>query len=227
MRNRSDFVWRGKVHEAVDMRGKIIYAKLPIEHAKPNGRTSGTRNLDIYRKMLARGESLSPRERYYYARELFYNNFTREAAAEFELIVSGAGGFTVNKADACVMLSRCYAKLDRPHDALDAALAACRFCAPTSETCCEIGARFYTLGDIGAAAFWYESALRIKPDTKSGAFVCSDYRSIIPFVWLTVCYDRLGDIKSAFRFHRRALRIAPDHPSVVQNTQYFKRLGLE
>lgn len=227
VRNRPDFTWRGKVHEAVDMHGNISYAELPIDHAKPSGRTSGTRNLDIYLKMLARGESLTPRERYYYARELFSNDRTREAAAELELFISGAGGFTVNKADACVMLSRCYAKLNRPRDALDAALAACRFTAPTSEACCEIGSRFFELGDLHAAAFWYESALRVKPDTKSGAFVCSDYRGIIPLVWLTVCYDRLGDIRSAYGYHRRAVRIAPDHPSVVQNSRYFERLGLK
>ena len=73
VRNRDDFMWRGRVHEAIAIHGNIIKAKPIILHAKPTGRASGTRNLDIYRKMAAEGHVFEPRETYYYARELYYN----------------------------------------------------------------------------------------------------------------------------------------------------------
>ncbi len=84
MRRSPEYMWQGRVHEAVTLRGNIVRAPHRIIHAKPTGRTSGTRNLDIYKKMLADGAELNARERYYYARELYYNNDHKTAAEEFE-----------------------------------------------------------------------------------------------------------------------------------------------
>lgn len=225
MKRSPDLVWRGRVHEAVELRGKIEYLSAEIEHAKPAKRDSGTRNLDIYRKMIALDEPLSPRERYYYARELFHNGFTADAATEFERFIGEGGGYHINKADACLLLSRCFVKLSRSDDALAAAALSLSFGAPSPETCCELGARYFERNDYPAAAFWYKQALGAKPLDKSGAFSVRDCREFIPLMWLTVCFDRMGDREKAFRYHLRAKKSKPNDKNVAANSRYFSSLG--
>lgn len=220
MKCKPEFVWQGRVHEAVAVSGNVVRLPQPIVHAKPSDRSTGTRNLDIYRATVESGEKLTPREMYYYARELFYNGLIKEATDEFSAFI-GTDGAAFNKADACVMLSRCYKLSGDKRTALFAAFDSFAFGLPTGEACCEIASLFFEMNDYNAAAYWYERALRAKPDYASGAFVDSECYSFIPLVWLCVCYDRLGDKDRAYRYHCRARKLRPDHPSVIANQRYF------
>ena len=225
LKNRAGFFWQGRVHEAVQPRGNVQRLNFPIVHAKPPERESGTRNLDIYRKAVASGAVLSARERYYYARELFYNGYMSDAAVEFSAFLDMPDGFYVNKIDACVMLARCHLRGGDPQSALAAAFRSFVYGLPTGEACCEIGGIYFERNDFRRAIYWYECAIRAKPDMDSGAFVDLSAYGFTPLVWLTVCYDRLGDVKKAYRFHRRARKLRPDHPSIAMNQAYFERLG--
>lgn len=219
-------VWEGRVHEAVAPRGTIRYLNCPIVHDKPAGKSSGTRNLDIYRKMAAHGERFSPRDKYYYARELFFAGLYENAERELiEFLSDGKGSFA-NNADACIILSRCNKKRGDIVRAKDAAIAALEYGVPSGEICCEIASCFFEQGEYGSAAYWYELALKAGADKKSGAFVNGECCGFIPLVWLSVCYDRLGETKKAFRYHKKAMRIRPDDPSIAANSAYFSSLGL-
>ena len=202
IKNTPSMRWQGRVHEAVAVRGNVVRLPYRIMHVKPEGRSSGTRNLDIYRKMIDEGVKLEARELYYFARELYYNGFIADAAERFSEFIALPDGFAVNKADACLMLSRCRQKSGDLRGALDAAFSGFAFGLPTGEACCEIGSLFFT-----------------------GAFVDGACYGFIPLVWLSVCYDRLGDRKKAYRYHCRARKLSPEHPSVVANERYFSKLG--
>ncbi len=225
IKNSPEFYWQGAVHEAIGLRGKIIYAKSPIVHAKPSGRSNGTRNLDIYKKLIKSGETLSPRERYYYARELYYNGLIADAAREFSAFIDLKDGFTVNKTDACILLVRCYKQTGDNEKALNAATKALAYNTPSAELCCLLGELFFDKGDYPCAAYWYGNALKCKDDGKSGAFVQADYGGFLPLVWLSVCHDRMGNIKRAFSYHLRAKRLRPHDKSVTANDVYFASLG--
>ena len=82
VKNSPDYLFVGRVHEAITLRGKVVQKNVPIVHAKPPRKAKSTRNLDIYKKMLAENVAFSPRDRYYYARELYYNDDTVSAARE-------------------------------------------------------------------------------------------------------------------------------------------------
>ncbi|MDE5593407.1 MAG: glycosyltransferase [Clostridiales bacterium] len=217
--------WQGAVHEAVELKGTVITLNKPIIHAKPTDRTNGTRNLDIYEGLIASGRELTPRERYYYGRELFYNGRTQDAARELSRFVEGDGGFAANKADACLLLCDCFRALDDKQSAMQAALYRFAFTPPDGEGCCKLGSLFFERGDYKSAAKWYDVALHCKPDMKSGAFVQTDYYGFIPLMWLTVCYDRLDEIKKAYGYHRRAKKLRPTDKSVIANDMYFSAKG--
>ena len=227
VKNRSDFYWQGRVHEAVAPHGNIVKLPCEIVHGKPLSRSAGTRNLDIYREMLACGEKLEPREQYYYARELYFNGLFSDARAEFGKFLTVRGGLLANKVDASLMLARCNRRLGDTAGAIEALFGGFLFGLPTGEACCELGSIYFDAQDYRRSAYWYELASRSRPDPDSGAFVDIDCYGFIPFVWLTVCYDRIGDTKKAYRYHRRARKIYPDHPSVAANQSYFERLGFE
>ena len=223
VRRDPEFVWKGRVHEAVELKGRVIKRAPFVLHAKPTGR-GGTRNLDIYKRMIADGDAFSPRDMYYYARELFYTGATAEAAKVFREFIIRPDGFTVNKIDACIMLSRCFSKLGNADESLEALFESFCFGPPTGEACCEIGLRFFSRSDYRTAIYWFERAASAKADRESGAFIDADCYGFSPFVWLTVCFDRLGDIKSAYKWHLRAKKLRPDHPSVVANDKYFSKI---
>ncbi len=221
VRRGSGLKFKGRVHEAVELRGNIVRRAPIILHAKPTGRVAGTRNLDIYKGMIADGVPFSPRDMYYHARELFYTGDIAAAANRFREFISRPDGFAANKIDACVMLSRCYVKLGDATAALNVLFESFGFGLPTGETCCEIGLRFFARADYRTAAYWFERAASLKPDRNTGTFVDANCYGFLPFVWLTVCYDRLGDLKTAYKWHLRAKKIRPDHPSVYANDKYF------
>ncbi|MCH5156015.1 MAG: glycosyltransferase family 2 protein [Clostridiales bacterium] len=219
--------FKGAVHEAVELNGKVITLSSPIIHSKPADRNNGTRNLDIYEGLIAGGHTLTPRERYYYARELFYNNRTTDAAKEFARFIGGDGGFSANKADACLLLSKCYVDMGDGESAMQAALYRFAFSEPDGEGCCAVASLFFERGDYTTAAYWYNLALHTKPNINSGAFVQPDYYGFIPLIWLTVCYDKLGNIKKAYGYHRRAKKIRPSDKSVAANDAYFASKGFK
>ena len=224
MKNNPRFYFRGRVHEAVPISGNIIRLPFVIRHEKPSGRSAGTRNLDIYTKMLQSGEILEPREKYYYARELYYHGRYDDAAKTFLDFIKCRGGFVPNKIDACIMLSRCYSRQNLYDDALDALYHSFVYGLPTGEAACEIGFIYFSKSDYKRAAYWFEIAASAKPDMDSGAFVDINCYRFLPNVWLTVCYDRLGNIKKAYKAHCRAEKSRPNHPSVVANRKYFESI---
>ncbi len=225
MRNRPDYFFQGHVHEAVPIRGKTTKLPFAVFHKKPQGKSSGTRNLDIYGKMLANGIKLEPRETYYYARELFYNGRYEDAAKTFETFLSSSGGFIPNYIDACIMLARCYSRRGLSDKALAALYRSFVYGLPTGEAACEIGLIYFARNDYVSAAYWFEIAAKSKPDLNSGAFVDVNCYGFLPNVWLTVCYDRLGDIKKAYKCHLRAEKLRHDHPSVIANRKYFDSIN--
>ncbi|MCM1367607.1 MAG: glycosyltransferase [Roseburia sp.] len=225
IKNRNGYFWSGRVHEAIALRGKVIRAAPSVLHAKPSTRRTGSRNLDIYKSMIAEGVELCPRERYYYARELFFNDEIGAAAGEFKRFLEEPNGLAANKTDACLMLSRCYGRLGDKRRAFGALFDSFMYGLPTGEACCEIALLFFAGNDYKCAAYWFERAAAAKPDISTGAFVDHDYYGFIPYVWLAVCYDRLGNTRRAYRYHCRARKLRPNHPSVIYNQTYFEKLG--
>ncbi|MGN1061484.1 MAG: glycosyltransferase family 2 protein, partial [Candidatus Coproplasma sp.] len=82
--------WEGAVHEVIAPIGKIIYSDACIFHKKQKS-NSPMRNLRIYQNIIAKGGKLSPREKFYYGRELYYNNFTEESVAVVKSFLKSDG----------------------------------------------------------------------------------------------------------------------------------------
>ncbi len=218
LKREKNFRFLGRVHEAVPPRGKILRYPLEVTHLSSEKERSG-RNLGIYLKW-AEEEPLSPRDLFYYGRELYYHKLYTEAAAVLEKMLAGDGWY-VNKIAACGILSRCYGALHEKNMQLIALFRSFLYGEPRAFVLCEIGKIFFDEGRLREAAFWYEGALACRDHTADGDFEEPAARGITPLLQLVVCYWRLGEREKAFECHKKAEAAAPAHPSVIYNKKFF------
>lgn len=225
LRTDRNFRWKGRVHEAIAPRGRILHSPILIEHRKPASAVSHSdRNLKIYEKMLADGESLDPRHQYYYARELIDHKQYEKARPVLEHFLKEPDGWYENKADACLLLARCHERLGDTSTGLISLFQSFLYDLPRAKTCCEIGRLKLADGKVSQAIFWYQLARADRPEYHPDAFIEADYYDFIPLIQLCVCYDRMGKHEEALYYHKETKKIRPDSPAVLKNEEYFQSI---
>jgi len=224
LRRAAGFRWEGAVHEAISPRGKIIFSDAAVTHAKTLPRDS-ERNLRIFEKLLSKGRRLSPREQFYYARELTYHSRDEEAAENFLRFLDCGAGCPENEIEACLNLSACLNRLGRSEEAFTALVRSLRFGTPRAEICCELGRFFFERGDIASSGFWYEHALSAPDGSLSGGFTVPDCHGYIPYLGLCVCAWQHGDEARAREYNDMAGKIKPGGREYLYNKRFFDERG--
>lgn len=224
MKTSRHFMWEGVIHETIAPAGNVIYSDAAITHKK-NKPKDADRNLRIFESMLNKGIHFTPRERFYYARELFYHQKWEDAIQQFSDFLMEGNGWLENNIDACRLKAQCECMLKKYEDALSSLLNSFRYDAPRAETICEIAQIYFDQGKYACAADWYKLALHCEKKEESGAFIQPEYYDFIPYLQLCVCYDKMNLKKEAFAYHELASNIKPNHESVQHNHQYFQSLG--
>lgn len=217
--------WQGAVHEVIAPMGNVIYSDIAVTHRKL-GPGDPDRNLRIFEKLIVRGEKLDPRQRYYYARELYYHERYDEAAEKLEEFLDSGEGWSENCINACEDLANCRYRLGDADGALQALLRGFVYDAPRAELCCAIGGHFLSRDCLPQAVFWYELALTRGSGEAAGGFANADASGYLPCLQLCVCYDRLGEHARAADYNERAAVYKPDDPAVAYNRKYFESMGI-
>lgn len=215
--------WVGRVHECITPFGRQCSFDLPVHHLS-SAKARGTRNLDIYRKW-EKDEPLSPRDLFYFGRELYYHHHYDDAIQKLKKMLASDGWY-VNKIEASKVLSSCYEAKNEPEKALSALFLSFVYGEPRASVCCEIARLFFTQNRLLEAAFWYETALSCHDHAAEGDFELPACRDLTLLLGLVCCHDRLGDISAAFEYHKQLEALYPAHPSVIQNRAYFAGKGL-
>lgn len=215
---RGAFRWQGRVHECIAPHGKVLRSDACVLHAG-SAKERGARNLHIYQKWRAE-ETLSPRDLFYYGRELCYNRLYAEAEGVLEEMLAGDGWY-VNKIEACRVLSDCCAAQGKREQAIGALLRSFLYGVPRGGVCHALGRRFQEAGRLREAVYWYERALTCPDFSPEGDFDIPNERTLFPLLGLTFCLDKLGEHEQARACHERAAALAPAHSSVVHNAAYF------
>lgn len=222
VRRAAKFRWVGAVHEVIPPSGRVIHSEIAILHKKIHP-SDGDRNLRIYQHQIQQGVILSPRDQFYYARELFYHNQLQEAVEILETFLDSGMGWVENNIEGCKLLAQCYQKQEKQHKALEALFRSFCFDRPRAELCCQIGDLLFTQGQIQSAVYWYQVALKQTRNDSSGAFVQPDCYDYHPYIQLCLCYDRLGDHQKANAYNEKAGRIKPGSKAYLYNKSYFEK----
>lgn len=214
------FLWEGCVHEVIVTAGNVEYLDAQVDHRKIKEGDS-YRNLQIYEKMLKKGQLLDAREMFYYARELFYHSRYEDAVENFEKFLAIPGTFVENQVEACrIAAYSCY-YAGKEAEALDFLMRGLTFRVPGGELCCDLGKHFYDREQWEWAAFWYEAALHAPKKDRDGGFVREECYGYLPCVQLSVCYYRLGKYMRAKKWHKKAGEWKPYGEEFLQNEKYF------
>lgn len=220
IKNHAGMRWVGAVHEVVITVGMRIHSDCAVTHRKLHP-SDPDRNLRIFEGLLARGETLDPRQRFYYGRELFYHKRYAEAVQVFEEFLDSNAGWVENVIDACSQCAHCYYELGKEEQALRSMLRSFVYDVPRAELCCDIGRHFFDRKRHEQSAYWYAMALECKQDAQRGGFVSADCYGYIPCMQLCVCYDALGQREKAILYNERAAEFKPNSPAVAANRRYF------
>lgn len=221
LKNCNKAVWLGKVHEAIVPFGDVKYCDISIEHRKLKISDS-KRNLRIYEDMNKNNEEFSPREKYYYGRELFFNEKYEKAIDILEKFANDDKGWIENRADALKIVASCYKYLNNYEKYIETLLKCCIIYTPRADVCCELGNWFMEQNNFLQAIFWFKNALNCEKDEFSGGFIESDYYGYIPCLQLCVCLDRIGRTKEAFYYNNKAGLYKENSRAVEFNNEYFE-----
>ncbi len=215
--------WVGRVHETLAFTGKGQPLDAPIHHLSQ--KTAYTkRNLLIYENMVKEHIPLSPRDTYYYGRELYYHRLYPQATDRLTAFLEAPDGWVEDKVDAARILSRIKAESKDLRGAWSALMEALYWAPLRPDVCYEAGKLLLSHGKYREAASWLECATAL-PLPQNG-FVDTQINTYLPFMELCVVYDRLGEYEKAYGYHQKARAIRPKSPGVLHNQQYFESLGL-
>ncbi|MBO5253706.1 MAG: glycosyltransferase [Clostridia bacterium] len=220
LRRSRGFRFEGAVHEAITPCGKIYYGDAAVSHRKTKP-GDPDRNLLIYEKLRESGKAFSPREQFYYARELMYHARYGESAAVFSAFLDEGRGWIENNLEACRNLAFCRKQTGDTEGEFAALTRALRYAPPRAELCCDLGHFFFEKGDLTNAVFWYEAALKDTAEDTGGGFSLPDCRGVIPLLQLCVCYYRLGDRDRAEKYNEAVGKLNPNHASYLYNKAFF------
>ena len=220
IRNVGRPVWQGRVHEVIVPFAPILHSDIMISHRKVKISEPG-RNLRIYEKMEKQGAVFSPRELFYYARELMENGNLEKAVDVFYRFLKDETAFLPNRQEACCFLAKCLQALSRPVQAREVLWQGLALGTPTGELCCALAESYMKKEQWKEAAFWYRAALQAEPDLFTGGFIRQECYGYLPAIELCVCYDRLGDWQRAAQWNEKAAVYQPSSPAVAYNRNYF------
>jgi glycosyltransferase involved in cell wall biosynthesis len=220
LRRGPQAVWEGAIHEVITPFGKILHEDVAVTHRRKE-HTDPQRNLKLFERMIASGKVLSPREQFYYARELYYNARYQEAAAMFDRFLDEGKGWIENNIEACRILGQCAAALQDADRTRKALVRSFTYDAPRAELCCEMGYYYFVRQQYPQAMWWYRAALLCSRNDTSGAFTLEDCYGYLPYLQLCVCYDRLGQRDLAVACNEQAGRIRPQSAAYLHNKTYF------
>lgn len=223
VRNSPSYRWSGRVHEAIVPVGNVVYSEIAVTHRKLKESTAG-RNIGIYEMQKAEGEPFSPRDQFYYGRELYYNARYEEAAAILQNFLNEGKGWVENEIEACRMIALCYEKTEDHRAARAALLQSFEYDNPRAEVCCDLGGHFMAEARYTQAIFWYQQALVAERKDTTGAFVLPECYGYLPCIQLCVCYDRLGQKEKAREYNEKAGEYQPDSAAYLYNKTYFEEL---
>jgi glycosyltransferase involved in cell wall biosynthesis len=220
LKRSMNYKWIDRVHEYIPLKGNIKKMDIAIEHRKTNYQQSD-RNIKIYRKMEEEKIKFTPRNLYYYGRELSSHGMFKEAISILNKFLNSNKGWKDDNINACIVISECYDALGKKDKSLESLLRSFKYDIPRSKICCLIAE---ITDDIYNKIYWYEQAINNAHSLDS--FYERDYDIFIPAINLCFYYYNIGDKGKSKKYHVLSKKEKPYHPSVIYNENYFSNLTI-
>ena len=219
-KRKNKYKWQDRIHEFIMPTGNVISENIAVTHDKKITEQS-SRNLNIYKDMEKNKEHFTPRNLYYYGRELYDHKMYQDSIDVLKRFLNTKEGWIEDNINSCYLISNCYYFLKNNERALEYLFKTFEFDLPRRKTVCLIGNYFVNNEEIDKAIYWYETALTL-PINKNG-FYESNYDYFIPYLNLSVCYYKKGDYVKSKHYHNLSKKIKPNDNLVSKNEKYFQK----
>ncbi len=216
-------IWVGRVHETLSFTGTSGKMEIPIHHASVK-KSYTTRNLDIYRDMEKNKEFFSPRDLFYFGRELYYHGYYEEALRKLKQVLIEPGAWIEDRVSAGRFAAAAEEALQHPADALALLYSLFAFSPIRPDIACDIGRICFRRKDYRGAIAWYRAALFL-PLPENG-FVSLDAAGYTPAIGLCLAYDKLGEREKASVYNDLAGLYHPNNQAYLYNRSYFQGIGI-
>jgi len=213
-----EFKWIGAVHEFLSVSGNLYASDVAVTHS-PLSHDSD-RNITIYKKLVESGETLSPRDTFYYANELMDHSDFQQAILYYEMFLESKLGWVEDNIRACFRLADCYHNLNDKDKELSSTLRTLAFDVPRPEACCRLGYYFMEQFKYSEAIHWYSQALLYENPQQIG-FQNTSFSTWLPNLQLCVLYDRLKQYDKAYHHNELARKYKPNDDKIVNNKKYL------
>lgn len=220
VKRNCNFKWVGAVHEYLDVSGKILNTNIEVIHKKD--KVSSQRNLNIFRKMIKEEKTFTPRDKFYYGNELFYNELYSEAIKIYEDFLMEDDSWVEDKKTACMNLSICYRNLKETSKVLSTLFRSFEYDAPRADFACCIGDVLLEKDNIEGAIFWYEVAANWMIPQDYLGLINEAYYTWVPNLQLCVSYFKKGDINKSVIHNEEAAKYIPNDSRIKYNRELLK-----
>lgn len=221
VKRHKNFRWIGAVHEYLEVYGPVLNSNICVTH-KSTASNDSDRNLKIYEKRKARGESFSPRDLFYYGNELFDHQYYQRAIEVYKEFLKTKQGWVEDNLSACGKLAECFQKLGEKDKELEYILKSFEYATPRAEFCCRLGYHFLSDKQYEKGAFWYKFATQLKKPIDCWGPIIEACWTWLPHLQLCVCYDCLGEHELAYEHNEIARKYRPKNPQILHNKKYLE-----
>jgi glycosyltransferase involved in cell wall biosynthesis len=226
VKRKNNFKWYGRVHNYLQVYGKILDSDIAIVHDKVKPRDAD-RNLNIYKKMIEENYEFSPRDVFYYGNELYDHKLYEEAIEQYKKLLKMNGGWYEDKINACGKLADYYNYIKDSFNAKKYCYYSFNYDKPRAEFCCKLGRYFLNENNLNNAIFWYELATKLERPKNSWGFFNDDCWTWLPHIQLCVCYYKQGKKELSYKHNEIALSYSPNNETLLRNKEFFKSIGFE
>lgn len=178
-----------------------------------------------YMKSDREGNRFKMEEMYDYAMRLFNNRLYDEAINSF---IEFTKEYDENKEkiiEAYRKIYLCYYYKQMYDESRMYCYLTFKYTLPRAEECCFIGITYLKEKNYKEAIFWYELATNLEAPRNNEFTIDKDSWTWRPYVQLCVCYYQQGNVKKAFKYNEIAKSFNPYEKSILQNVEFFKKLG--
>ncbi|MGG0284329.1 glycosyltransferase [Peribacillus butanolivorans] len=224
VKREKKFLWVGPVNEFLNVTGNILPANITITHRssdKSKQSVKSDRNLIIYNNRVKNGEVFTPRDLFYFAKELkIHAQFLRASMYYREFLATKKGSIE-DEIRACISIAECYrgmGNLDKEKEFLALSI---KYDVPRPEVSCRLGDLNKACGNYKSAIIWYKLALDIEVEDDYQGFMEKAYSPWYPHLHLCVCYWKIGDQERAVEHNNEAKKYRPNDVLVKRNEEFF------
>ena len=219
--NNNRYFFIDPIHEYIPLIGNIKYLDISIEHYKLES-TDPLRNLKIYEELESKNHIFTPRQLYYYARELFDNKKYKKSIEFLKKFIKTKKGWIEDEINSCILLYKAYANLNKTDFGVKYLYESFNYDI-RAEAIYEIGNFFYNKKEYEKAIYFYRQIFNFKLDKYKG-FVFKDVYNFYPLIMISLCNFELNKIKKAIYYNDLAKLYKPNSEIVINNDKFFKSL---